>query len=233
MSQNFVTTCIDIITAPKKAFLAIQDKPTFVLPLLLIIGLNALTLAYYFSMVDFPWLMDQLVLQQGDLSIAEQNEMQEGLSFMTPLIMGAMSAAAMAVVTVLMASVYGLYISLSAKVTNDNLSFKHGVALFSWSGVVTVFAVLATFVNLALVENGKLVLEAINPLTLDSLFFHLEYGNSLKNLAGSVNPVQLWSYFLMALGYSVWTGKTLLRSALITLSPIALIYLVWIAIALG
>lgn len=232
MLSSNISVLTDIITAPKNAFHTLKERPSVLFPLLLILVLSAAMLAYYFSTVDFPWLIEQMVIQQGGESIAEQDQMREGMSFMTPLIMAGMSIVGMGVMLGFMFVAYGVYILLISKIMDIGLGFKHGVALISWASVVTVFSIIASFVNIFLADGGRLPLEAMDPLTLDALIFNFSYENSLKSLAGSINLMHLWGYFLMVIGFSVWTKKSMLTSAIIALGPIVAIYLVFLLIAI-
>lgn len=231
MSSSYISILTDIITAPKNAFHTLKEKPSVLFPLLLILALSAAMLAYYFSTVDFPWLIEQMVTQQGEMSVAEQDQMREGMSFMTPLIMGGMGIVSMVLGLGFIFSAYGAYILLASKIMDIDLSFKQGVSLISWASVVTIFSIIASFVNIFLADGGRLPLEAMDPLTLDALIFNFPHENSLKSLVGSINLMQLWGYFLMVVGFSVWTKKSMLASAIIALGPIVSIYLIWLLIA--
>lgn len=232
MSVSNFSILTNIITAPKSAFHTLKEKPSVLFPLLLIILLSAAMTSYYFSTVDFPWMIEQTVMQLGEMSIAEQDQMRDGFSFMTPLIMGGMAIAGTVLSLGFTFAVYGAYILLISKIMNLGLSFKHGVTLISWASVVTIFSTIATFVNISLADGGRLPLETMDPLTLDALIFNLPYGNSLKSLAVSINLMQLWGYFLMVVGFSVWTKKSMLSSTIIALGPIICIYCIWLLIAI-
>jgi len=54
---------INILTAPNDAFAAIRDKPTILVPLLLIAILTASVQYRYFQVVDRVFLIEQLIEQ--------------------------------------------------------------------------------------------------------------------------------------------------------------------------
>jgi len=70
-STGFVPTLINIFVSPSEAFTSIKITPTIVLPLLLILISNVVFYAWYYAMVDYPWLIDALIERMGDAKTEE------------------------------------------------------------------------------------------------------------------------------------------------------------------
>ena len=96
-----------------------------------------------------------------------------------------------------------------------------------------LFSTVAAVVNISLAENGRLLPEAMSPLTMDNLIFNLSYDNPLKGLVSSIDAVQFWSLALLTLAYRQWTSRSTLQSAVICVSPTLLIYGIWMGVSLS
>lgn len=92
---------------------------------------------------------------------------------------------------------------------------------------------IGQMVNVLVAGNGQLTLEAINPVSFNNLFLHLQPHDPLFGALSAWDPFTLWNQLLMVLGFSYWMGKPIAKSAAIVLAPTLIIYGIWIAIALA
>jgi hypothetical protein len=67
---------------------------------------------------------------------------------------------------------------------------------------------------------------------LNTLVFHVAYAHKGQFIASSLRLTTLWSWALMIIGFSAWTGKNKTSAALVVLAPYALLYAVFVIYAL-
>jgi hypothetical protein len=68
----------------------------------------------------------------------------------------------------------------------------------------------------------------IDVTSINTLIVHIPYAHTGQALASSLRLTTIWSWALMVIGVSAWTGKDLLKSAIAVLTPYLLCYVIWI-----
>ncbi len=234
-STSNITILINIITAPSAAFQSLKEQPKIFFPLLLIIFFSVVMLATYYATVDYAWMVDQMVAAQGEnASEAEREQMRDAMSAMPPFVMGIISVVGAAIGIPIILVLFTAYLLLMNKLLDSqSQNFPSWLALVCWASIPGIFASIASLVNILLAHNGQLAIESLNPLTFNSLLFQLDSTDPLSGPLNSLDLTYVWSTVLLVLGYSHWTGRNLVQSALIVLAPVLLIYGVWIAFALN
>lgn len=236
MSQtSALNTLINILTSPAAAFRDIKTKPGFLFPLLALLTANMLLMLYFFSTVDFAWMIEQMVNSQTmDKSAAERADMTNAMSGLTPMMMGGGAIAGMLIGVLVIFSVMAVYLMLANKLLDsEQLGFKHWFSFTCWCAMPTLLTALASWVNVLITGNGQLTLEAIDPVSFNNLFLHLQPNDPLFRPLSSWDPFTVWNQLLLVLGFSYWMGKPIVKSAAIVLAPTLIIYGIWIAIALA
>ena len=221
----------DIFLEPKKVFDQQWEKPTFVLPLVIMMVLSAAMTFAYFNLVDASWYMDHTLAASGtDLSAADMARVRQSMpGARTMGMIGAPMAAA--TVAIIMAF-YGLYFVLAAKIAGQQISFRRAMSLISWASMPAVLGVLVTTVAI-LNMAPQTSLESLMLTNVDPLFVQLPMDSAWSKLAKGFNLLNLWVWFLLALGWKTW-GKTSWRQAiLVALLPSLVIYGVMAAFALA
>ncbi len=215
---------INILTAPKEAFTSIREKPTVILPLMLIAVITASVQYGYFQVVDREFLIDQLIEQAQAFVNVPEDQLREGYENADTNNMAIQSIVSVLIVVPLIMCLYAGYLSLISKFTYDEIAYKQWLAFVVWTGIPSIFAALAGWVVLLTNTDGLITLQEINPLTLNSLIIQTQ--GRFAGLFNAINLTQIWSVVLMTLGYMQWTGKSSLKSASIILTP----YLIIIAV---
>lgn len=236
MSQtSTLNTLTNILTSPAVAFRDIKTRPGFLFPLLALLATNMLLMLCFFSTVDFAWMIEQMVNGQAvDKSAAERADIAKAMSGLTPMIMGGSAMVGMLLGVLVIFSVMAVYLLLANKLLDsDQLGFKHWFSFTCWCAMPTLFTALASLVNVLVAGDGQLTLEAINPVSFNNLFLHLQPHDPLFGALSAWDPFTIWNQLLMVLGFSYWMGKPIAKSAAIVLAPTLIIYGIWIAIALA
>lgn len=221
MFKNF----IDIIASPNLVFPRLQEKPTWFLPWLLIALLAVSVQFGFYNLVDPEYLLEQLVEQRMDSGIAasELRERMQGITDNTNILAVSSSVAVFVSLLVIYAVTAG-YLHWVSKFSETESSFKQWFSLASWSGVPTVFSILAAWI--VILSSAPLIdLQAMNPLNLNYLLFRSD--GRFADLLNAFNLVAIWSVVLLVLGYKHFTSATYLKSAVVVLSPYVLILFIW------
>jgi hypothetical protein len=126
------------------------------------------------------------------------------------------------IVVALIFAVFGLYYWLASKVTGAAMGFKHGVSLVAWSAMPgalgSLVAIVGAFTMAPQTALESLMLTHVDPLLVDST------GTHWHRVAQAADLLQIWTTFLSALGWRVFTRASWLQSIVVALIPLALVY---------
>ncbi|WP_188310268.1 YIP1 family protein [Arenimonas fontis] len=216
---------INIFLEPAKAFRALQDKPGFVLPMLLLAVGSGLFGLLYFLYVDPEWFARhqeaQVLAGNPDMSPQELEQMRR---FMPGARTLAWITAPMAIVTVVVVNlIMALYYLLAGKVTGTGISFRRGLCLSAWAGLPGVLGVLAGLAAMYAGSN-QVGFESLQMLNVDPLFVQLPMDHDWARLAKSFSLLNLWSWFLAALGWRTWFNTGWGQAIVVSVLPGVLVY---------
>jgi len=231
-TQNaFISNFINIYVSPSETFYEIKNRPNFLYPLFLLILGSAVILFLYYSLVDFNWMNEQIILMSGaDLSTEEKEQMRDGLAMMSPLMQGTITIIGASIGLLIYILLLSLYLFLVSMVINDNNRYKNWFSVVCWSFMPMLFTVLASGINIILMSNNQFRLDELNPLSFNNLFFRLDFDSGLKPLLDSLDLTLIWIVVLLVVGYQKITNKSWLTSTLIVLLPYTLVYGIWFII---
>lgn len=221
---------INIISAPKEAFISIKEKPTVLFPLILILIFSASLQYGYFNAVDADFLIDQTVTQAAAITGQPEAQLREGLAEMDPQSIMIQSIITVMIIVPLIMALYSGYLSLVSKFTYDEIRFKQWFSLNCWTGIISIFSALAGWVVILTNSDGLIGQTEIVPLSLNSLLFQTE--GPFQTMLSQIHLIQLWSLGLLSMAYANWTGKSLGKSITIIVAPYVIIYGIWSIIIL-
>lgn len=212
---------VDVFLQPSKLFAEERERPTFLVPLLLIaIAASALALLY-FMRVDGGWYLDHM-LDAKRASMTAKEMAQAKAVMPGARTMGIIGAVSAPITVAIMFAIMGLYYWLAGKVTGAAIGYKHGVSLTAWSGMP---ALLGTIVGLVGVMTmapqtslESLMLTHVDPLLVDTT------GSRWHRIAQSTDLLSLWSLFLAALGWRTFTRASWPKSFVIVVLPYLVVY---------
>ena len=137
---------INIFLEPGKVFAELKEKPTFLVPLLLVALVSAAMTFMYFMKVDGSWFIDHTLLSSGkEMSSAE---IAQAKSFMPGAkMMGYISLITTPIFTAIMVVVIALYYMLAGKISGSVIGFKQGLSLASWSSMPMLLGAIVVLVG--------------------------------------------------------------------------------------
>jgi|GEM_PF-827115 len=222
----------DIIASPSKVFDEIKQHTSWLWWALLVNVLMALAVyAYFYSWVDFPWLVEETIRNVPAENRAEAAEMIR--EFMQPGTSMIISLLFIVLVTFVMYLIQAVYLNLVNKVTaGANIKFGQWFAFSAWVNFVGIFASIASLVVILMAANNQLSSTELQPLSLNALLVHAQPGETWATWATSISLISIWTVFLTALGFRRWTGVSTGKSWLIALTPWVLVFGIWAALNL-
>jgi hypothetical protein len=230
-SNNYgvMNAMVDIIASPGRAWDEIKGHSGWLwVPLLITLGVSCAAFAYYYTWVDFDWLVEETI---RGLPAETRAEAAPGVrQFMSPTSTLALTIGSIVFVTVVIYLISALYYLLAGKIAlSGEISFGQWFSLSVWSGFPAIFSGLAMFVVIFMADSNQLSQAELSPLSLNALLIGAEAGEPWFNWGNSVQLVAFWSIFLAGLGIARWTGATLLKGIVIAALPSVLVFGIWAA----
>ena len=226
-SYSILNAMVDIVAAPGKALDEIKLHTSWLWwPLLITMLLASGLMIYYYSWVDFPWLVEETIRQVPAESRAESADvirkfMSVGTSTWTTVV-------AIVVMSLIIYTVQATYLHLANKLTTGaEIGFGQWFSLSVWTSFVGVFGALAAFVVILMADSNQLSAQDLQVVSLNSLLVHASAGDRLFTWASSLTLINFWTLFLMSIGYARWTGAGIVKSTIIAVLPWVLIFGVW------
>ena len=220
----------DIIASPDKALDEIKQHTSWLWwPLL--IGLTAAVgvFAYYYSWVDFPWLVEETIRQLPAADRAEsaepiRNFMKQGQTMWITLI-------AVVIISFVIYTIQATYFHLVNKMTSGaEIGFGQWFSFSVWVSFINIFGSLAALMVILMADSNQVASTSLQPLSLNSLLLHASPGSTWFTWANSLSLLTIWVLYLSATGFGRWTGASTAKSWVIALLPWVLIFGIWAAI---
>ncbi len=225
--MNNMETATALITSPSAAFADLKDKPKFWFPLLAVILSTVAILIWYYSIVDFAWLMDRLLGSNPGMADMSEQQRSQAMSMMKPGFIMWSSVISVIVYLAIARALEALYFSLAGNITNTRHSYKQWFALSCWTALPHLIAAAAMAVYLLTSGSNQISNEELSLLSLNELLFHVPLGAKGYTLLSSLTIIHPWSWWLTVVGVRVWTGRSWLFSSVFALLPIVVVYGGW------
>lgn len=221
---------VDIFLDPAKVFTAEKDKPTFLLPMAILVVLSAAMILAYYLRVDPVWFQDFSLTMMGQemtpAEIAQIKQVMPGAK-----VQGYIGAGSTLIFVPVVYAIFGLYFFLAGKIAGAGMSYKHGLSLATWSAMPTALGALVGTIG-ALTMAPQTPLHAISLTRIDPLLVQLPFDHALSALAKSFDLLGLWALALGAVGWKTFTRSGWGSAVLVAALPSVLIYGIWLLIAL-
>lgn len=230
--SHSINNVINIFVSPMEVFKSLQVKPTILFPFVLIMTSLVAVYSWYYTMVDFPWAIDQLLARMGDNSADEIDQIRKVYEDMGSTGMMVTQNIGIVIMTLLIYSVQAGYLSLISAISGDAIRFRQWFSLTSWAYLIGLLGVLAIAVNILMSENGQISIYDINSLSLSGMGLDAGSNISLQSLFDTLNLTMFWTLGLMVAGYQNWVNSGYAKASVIVLAPHVLIYGIWAVIAL-
>lgn len=214
---------------PSAVFAQLESRRGAWVPALLLL-LTAVSLAvWYFQFVDYAWLQEQWLALIEDPAVREQ---QRNAPMALSTVTG-MTVFGIVIAYLLGFTITAVYLLIVSKVRNVEFSFGKGFALSAWSSVPLLIMFPLGAMQILLAANNQFGFEALNPLTLNQLYFNYEPTHSMAGLLEGVSLLMFWNIFLLVIGYEIWGKASRATAIKVVVAPYIVIYGLWLAFALS
>lgn len=219
---------VDIVAAPSRALSEIRQHPRwFWWPLLLLLAVTIGTFVFYYSWVDFDWLVNETV-GQAVARGAPADQAEQIRAFMSPSRQMMFTVVGVILVTLVVYTIQAAYLHVVNKVVGDpGIGYGQWFCFSAWTAFVGIFNALAMLAAILIADSNQLPVDRLTPLSMNALFIHAEPGDPWFNWGNSLTLVNFWMLWLMTLGFSGWTGSSMVKSALVVVTPWALLFGIW------
>jgi len=228
-SYSVFNAMTDIVASPGKALDEIKQHTSWLWWPLLIVMLSAVgMMIYFYSWVDFPWLVEETIRQIPPENRAEGAETIR--SFMSPSTTTWTTVIGVVIMSFIIYLVSAVYLHLANKLTTGaDIGFGSWFSLSVWSSFVGVFGVIAGFIAIFMSASNQMPQQDLAVTSFNNLFIHAAAGEPWFTWASSLTVINLWTIFLTGLGISRWTNSTMVKSMIIAALPWVLIFGIWAA----
>jgi hypothetical protein len=226
-SYTVFNAMTDIVASPGKALDEVKDRTSWLWwPLLTVILMASGVFIYYYSWVDFPWLIEETIRMQPVERRAESADAIR--QFMNPSTSTWTTVAAIVMMTMVIYTIQSTYLHLANKMTaGAEIGFGQWFSFSAWTGFVGVFGTLAVIVLIFMSDSNQLAQADLQPLSLNSLLVHASPGDPWFTWASSLSLVNFWMLFLMSIGFARWTNTPIVKASIIACLPWVAIFGIW------
>ena len=226
-SYTVFNAMVDIVASPGKALDEIKGHTAWLWwPLLISIALACGLFMYYYSWVDFDWLVEETIRQIPAEDRAASADAVR--SFMTPRNSIVSTVIAIVVMTFVIYLIEAIYLHLANKLTTGaEIRFGQWFSFAAWTAFVGIFGSLAAFVVILLADSNQLSQDSLQVLSVNNLLLHAGPDDPWFRWGNSLTLVNFWMLALMSIGYARWTGASMVKSTIIACLPWVLIFGIW------
>ena len=227
-APNAFGSLINIFFEPRKTLQDIRNHTSWLwYPVLLVIAINLLFQIWYANRVDIAWFADQTLAPSADKMTADQ--LRDAHARFTPnsmIVFGSIAT----VFVFLWYLIQALYFFMAAKIGGwQQQGYGAWLNFISWTSMPALLGFAASAAYMLSTSSRQISPVDLDITSLDTLLFHIPYAAKGQALASSLRLTTIWSWVLMVIGISGWTGKSMVKAALTVLTPYAIGYAVWIA----
>lgn len=199
-------------------WVVLEQRPQWLAPTLIVIALSiGLTVAYY-SSVDIEWLRGEIAARYPELPA-------DGFTWMNKRAMITSGIASFALIYPIVLMANAIYLFLYSKVLGDSRAVGHWFAFASWCALPSALSMLAGLL-LVLVGGPRQSFEAIfNSLSIVTLIDTDALPQSAALFAGLFSAPLVLQLLATATGLRLWLKIAWLHAAIISVIPIAVMYL--------
>ena len=219
------TSLLDIFIAPSQAFANIRGSGGNVLLLVGQLLLLALALYLFYQGMSPEWLVEQQLLQAGELTPAEIEQSRAMMAQTAPYtaIIVAVTAPLMAL---LMNAILAGYLHLISKMSGD-FRYQDWFGFSVWSQMPMQLNSIGLILLVLFSDTPNLPMAAANYASLNQLVLQLPIGAPFYTWAEAFSLFMLWQIAVMAIGLKQWCNFSMVKASIFAALPTVLIFGIW------
>lgn len=220
---------LDIYLAPKALFDGLRTaKGWNWAALALIVCISFATIVAFYSGMSPDWIIEQQMLQVGDVSPSEEEQIRAYLTQSVGTVgwLGGIFNTLFIFITLVILAGYFKMVSGS-----DEYSYGNWFGFTIWTQMPTVVYMLGFLALLLTASTPDLPLMLLNYASINQLLLDLAPSHSLYMWAESINLFYVWNIVLASIGLNRWTGMTMTKATVLSALPFVLVFGIWGAMA--
>jgi hypothetical protein len=226
-SPSMFGSLINIFLEPRKTFETLRSHTSWWwFPMLLVLVLNIGFQVWYANKVDVAWFADQTLAPSAANMTADQlRDAHARFTSTSMMVFGIIGS----VVFMVWYLIQALYFMLAAKVGGWQVQgYGAWLNFISWTTLPALLGFVASAAYMLSTSSNQISPVDLDVTSLNTLLFHVPYAAKGQALASSLRLTTIWSWVLMVIGISAWTGKSAGKAAFAALLPYAICYAIWI-----
>lgn len=221
--MNNLSLASALLFEPRKAFDDIAQRPRFWFPFLVVLLCSLILSAWYCSVVDVPWLVDQSIRGNALTRGLPEERIQEVIERTTRSGLIIQTVISTLVFLILFRLLEALYYSLAGKIVGLDRGFRQWFAFSCWTGLPSALAIVPGAIVLAGVSEPQIPQASLQPLSINELLLHLKPDQSGYFLWSYLSLLNVAGMALAVLGVKIWSGRSWLFSTLFATLPMLIV----------
>lgn len=214
-----------LLSAPRRFFEDLAESPRFALPLWSIFLSSAAIAVWYYAKVDLQWFVDTQVLSSPQVARLPEAQQANLARFYTRGVVmgGALVGSIVFIFGIRLLE--ALYYRIAGRATGHARSYRQWFAFAWWTATPALLGIIPCVITLLFSPTNQIDPAALQPLSLNTLFFHRGPADSGYQVLSQVSVLIVASLALTVFGVRVWSKRSWLYSVVFTFLPITVIAL--------
>jgi uncharacterized membrane protein YhdT len=229
--MNNLATSVALATTPANFFTELRERPKFWFPLLLLVATTGAVAFWYYSLVDFEWLKEQMYGSNPDVLALPEAQRAQVLAMFTRNALQASALIGALFFIPIIFLLQALYLRVAAKVTRVPIGFGHWFAFSCWTALPMLLTTVVSVILILMSDTSQMSPSVLQPLSLNELVYHRPMGSPGYQLLESLSISEFVSWILMILGVKAWSQRSWAFSVTFILLPVVVAYGTWAAVA--
>jgi hypothetical protein len=188
---------------------------------------------WYYAAVDLGWLKDYLFSDNARIQAMPEADRARVMATVSRTTLTLSAVVGVIVIELAGFLLQGLYFLVAGRATGVRSDFRRWFALACWTSLPTLVGIVCGAVLLATGGHDvQLSPGALQPLSLNELFFHRTPNEPGYALLGGLTLLNLWVWVLCVIGVRTWSGRTWMFSSIFVMLPMVIVYGIWTALVL-
>jgi len=229
MSANPLQACLDTLLSPVVAFDTIKEKKGWSwLPFILLSSSSFFLFMYYFNVVDFAWLKEQMINQVAASKPMTDDELKAISSFYVKDTMLWSTAIGGVVAMIFINAITALYYNIATKVSaGSEYTFTQWYGFTWWASFPAIISVFLSALVIFFAGNGMVSMQDLQPTSLNSLLFSADPSDAWFSLLEGISLFSLWTIAIATIGLKSWLNLTSKKALILAAAPQVIIYGLW------
>jgi hypothetical protein len=222
---------VNIFVAPTAVFKRLNTtKRWSLLALLLLIVTNLVANHQFFNNMSPEWLVEQQLLEIGEMNAEEEKTALENLTKAAPKVGIAVGlfGTLFLFVSPLLFAFYYLGVSKISNLSNDlGYGYADWFSFSIWVQMPQLINVIGFIVLFSTDVTNDLPIKLEGYASLNQVLLNLPIGDPLFSWAESINLFSLWSIILVAIGLAKCVNMNIAKATVYASAPVIAFYAIW------